>query len=558
MNRLNSKYILIGIIVVGGGLRIAGVLEGLPAVYNSTEQFLAKYTLKMAANRTLDPGFYIYPSLYQYFLLILYSIYYGAGLLFGIFQDSFDFAVQYLIDPSGIFLIGRVTNVCVSIFTIWIMYNLAKKIFSERLALLAASFIAFSYYIVVFSRYAIHEAFLIFFTVLALDRFWESLQTQSYKSLFYGGLFSGLAIASKYNAGFLVLGLILTVYFSYNRFNDRIHLRLLYAFVGLGIGFLLPNPFWLISPEKYLAGFGLVAEQMDISGVALNATIYLWEIEQVLTHELFLGVLFILSTVFALLKRNQFNWILLSVILPTFFYVGSWEKKGIDYLIICWPALILLATYQLSLYWKKIKENNSLTISITLIILLPLFLFNIYHTALVILPDTRQDASQWLLENMKSNDKIYYDKNGYDLKLIDIQRYTEYGAHAKFLNNEIKNRLNSHQDIKRNVNFVMSVEYLADLSADSVYKDSQTLNSAIRWKSLDEIIKEDVTWIIINSEFKRIYSSEQERDIPALQNNINAMRAFYTNLETIFHPVKVFKNNFWKDGPTILIYNIKH
>ncbi|MCK4558252.1 MAG: glycosyltransferase family 39 protein [Calditrichia bacterium] len=556
MNRLNDKYILTGIILLGALLRFGGIFEGLPAVYNSTEQFLAKYTLKMAANRTLDPGFYIYPSLYQYFLLMLYGIYYLFGLLFGIFQDSFDFAVHYLINPSGIFLIGRISSVCLSIISIWIIYNLAKKRFSGQLALLSASFMAFSYYILVFCRYAIHESFLIFFTVLALDRFWESLHNQPYKILFSAGLFSGLAIASKYNAGFLVFGLILSVYFSYRRFNDRIHLRLIYAFAGLFIGFLLPNPYWLISPEKYLSGFYMVTEQMNYGMLTERATIYMWEIEQILTHELLLGVLFIVSTVFALLKRNQYGLILLSIVLPTYLYVGSWDKKGIDYLLVCWPAFILLTTDYLNNYWKKIKVRSRLTIGIIFIVLFPLLLFNMYHTILLILPDTRQDASEWLLTNMGSKDKIYYDKNGYDLKLIDIRRYTEYGAHAKFLNNEIKDRLNSYKDLKRNVNFVMSVEYLVDLAEDSVFLDSQMLHSATRWKSLDEIIKEGVTWIVINIEFKQIYSGQQYKKVPESQKNIDAMRSFYSNLEKKYRPIKVIKNNFWRNGPEILIYNL--
>jgi len=183
MSRYKNKYILTAIILLGAFLRFSGIFEGLPAVYNSTEQFLAKYTLKMAANRTLDPGFYIYPSLYQYFLLVLYGIYYVAGLVLGIFRDSYDFAVHYLINPSGLFLAGRILNVCLSIISIWMMYNLAKKKFSEQLALLAASFMSFSYYLIVFSRYAIQESFLIFFTVLAFDRFWESLHNKSYKIL---------------------------------------------------------------------------------------------------------------------------------------------------------------------------------------------------------------------------------------------------------------------------------------------------------------------------------------------------------------------------------------
>ena len=61
----------------------------------------------MAADRTLDPGFYIYPAFYQYFLLAIYFLYYLIGLLLGIFQDSYDFAVQYLIIPTGIFFPGQ-------------------------------------------------------------------------------------------------------------------------------------------------------------------------------------------------------------------------------------------------------------------------------------------------------------------------------------------------------------------------------------------------------------------------------------------------------------------
>jgi hypothetical protein len=125
---------------------------------------------------------------------------------------------------------------------------------------------------------------------------------------------------------------------------------LIYAFAGLFIGFLLPNPYWLISPEKYLSGFYMVTEQMNYGMLTERATIYMWEIEQILTHELLLGVLFIVSTVFALLKRNQYGLILLSIVLPTYLYVGSWDKKGIDYLLVCWPAFILLTTDYLKHY----------------------------------------------------------------------------------------------------------------------------------------------------------------------------------------------------------------
>jgi hypothetical protein len=335
-------------------------------------------------------------------------------------------------------------------------------------------------------------------------------------------------------------------------------LRLLYALAGLFLGFLLFNPYWLISPEKYLDGFNIVSEQMKFSSRTESPINYLWEIQQILTHELILGVLFFISMIYALLKKDKFNLILISTVIPTFLYVGSWDKKGVDYLIVCWPTFILLTTDYLNNYWTKLETRKRIKAGIVFMIVFPLFLFNIYHMVLLILPDTRQDASEWLLSQIEPRDKIYYDKNGYDLGLIDIRRYTEYGVHAKFLNVEIKNRLDPYTDIKRNVNFVMSVEYLVDLSEDSVFMDRDNLYSATRWKNLNEIIEEGVTWIVINEDFKKINMGERAGQPPPSQNNIDIIRSFYSDLQKKLKPLKTFSMNFWRQGPEITIYKIEN
>jgi len=100
-----------------------------------------------------------------------------------------------------------------------------------------------------------------------------------------------------------------------------------------------------------------------------------------------------------------------------------------------------------------------------------------------------------LVRNMAKNKEVTVEERLralYDLQLIDIKRYTEYGVHAGTLNNEIKERLNAYIHIERNVPFISSIEYVADLLDNSMsFQDEQ---AAIRWKSLDEIISEGVTW----------------------------------------------------------------
>ena len=245
------KKSIFWIIVFAFILRIAGIFEGLPAIYNSTEHFLIKFTLKMAANKTLDPGFYIYPSFYQYLLVILYGVYFIVGFLLGIFKDSYDFAVQFLIDPSPLFIIGRLLSVIVSTSSVYFLYKLVEKISNYRAALIAAILLTVSYYSIHLGQLATQDTLLIFFTILAINKFWDSLEKQDTLHLFYSGVFTGLAIASKYNAGFLGLGLILTVYFSWKNQKNKLGQRIILSFLGLFISFFATNPYWIIAPEKH-------------------------------------------------------------------------------------------------------------------------------------------------------------------------------------------------------------------------------------------------------------------------------------------------------------------
>ena len=81
-------------------LRLPGVFDGLPAVYNSTEYLLAKTALNLGAQQTLDPGIYIYPTFYTYLMFLVYSLYFVLTYPFDVFENTYDFAIEFLIDPS--------------------------------------------------------------------------------------------------------------------------------------------------------------------------------------------------------------------------------------------------------------------------------------------------------------------------------------------------------------------------------------------------------------------------------------------------------------------------
>ena len=99
-------------------LRIPGIFDGLPAVFNPSEYFLSKIALSMGARLSPDPGFYGYPPFFSYFLLILYGGYYLLGHATGIFPDTEALAVKFLVDPDIFYILGRSASLLFMLVTV--------------------------------------------------------------------------------------------------------------------------------------------------------------------------------------------------------------------------------------------------------------------------------------------------------------------------------------------------------------------------------------------------------------------------------------------------------
>ena len=55
----------------------------------------------------LNPHFFEYPSLYLYFMLLLYGLYYLGWKYFNLSGSLDSIAPEYIRDPSTFYLIGR-------------------------------------------------------------------------------------------------------------------------------------------------------------------------------------------------------------------------------------------------------------------------------------------------------------------------------------------------------------------------------------------------------------------------------------------------------------------
>jgi dolichyl-phosphate-mannose--protein O-mannosyl transferase len=94
-------------------------------------------------------------------------------------------------------------------------YLLAKKLFnSTKVALLAAFFLTFDFLWFVHSRIALPEIFLAVFSLLACLFFWNYYQQKRNRDIILFSFFLGLALAVKWSAGFIFIGVVIFIVIS--------------------------------------------------------------------------------------------------------------------------------------------------------------------------------------------------------------------------------------------------------------------------------------------------------------------------------------------------------
>jgi hypothetical protein len=538
-------------------LRIPGVTDGLPAVYNSTEHFLARTVLSMGAAKNLDPGFYIYPTFYTYFLLILYGSLYLIGNLFGFFQTQYDFAVQFLINPSIIYIISRLINVFFSLLTIFITYRFLYKHASAFAANLAAVFMAISIYLIQFSGYATADTLMILFSTLTIIYLYKLSNTAEDKDIFYAGLFCGLAIAAKYNAGFLAAGLIAVVILKNRQQQVKLFSALGKSLAGIAVGFFATNPLWLIYPERFYQGWRIISSQMYQAVSAERGINFVWEITQIVQTEMVLGILFIVATVYFLSFREYQHYPAIIVILLTFVYVGTWTKKGVDYLFAVFPAWVILSAFFVDRVLHKQISQKYLRYILLALILIPSFVTSIYHFIIMVNPDTREEATEWIIASVRKDQSICYDNYHNDLGVFDIQRYISYGANADQIPQGVVQRLLPYSIDPRQVNFLPILVRNDTIKSKSANAYEEI---AVQYKrrDLDELLHLGTSYLITNERYYKGYISINLKDYPpGVQIGIRDVQNFYQRLHQQFKPLKVFEPDFWQKGPKLSIYDLK-
>lgn len=313
--RLDSNALSLLIIVILAGSMRAINLGAIG--FNSDEAVYSGQAAAIAQDETLSqffPVFRAHPLLQQFLI-----------------STAFTFSVSDVI--------GRGVSVLIGVLTVVLTYKLGAHLYSQRIGLFSALFLALMPYHVIVSRQVLLDVSMTFFAALTIYLLARYATSHSPPWLYAAGASMGLTFLAKETG--IVLIAAMYVFFALAPVV-RVSIRHLAASMGLMLLVIVPFPLTLL-----LAGGG---------GGDTSRQYLIWQFFRRPNHEWtfypltlpgVIGPLLLLLALYGLFAyRKESSWrevlLLAWIVVPVLFF-QAWPVKGFHYLLLISPAVALLA-----------------------------------------------------------------------------------------------------------------------------------------------------------------------------------------------------------------------
>ena len=326
-------------------LRLWGVRQGLPYVFNADEadHFLPR-AIEMFAQGSLDPHYFANPPGFTYLLHFLLGAWYGGGAG----------ALRALrLHPADVYTLGRVAAALLGTLALWLLYATGARLFSRAVALLAVAIEAVAFLPVFYSHLALNDVPTLAPLTLSLLGTAGVLRRGRARDYLLAGVGLGLACATKYTAGIVVLPLIAAAtvrYLDRDAGSARIALAgPLIAGVGALVAFLIANPYAALDYTSFHAELvhqsTLSSEAQGKLGAPRDGGLlyYLWSLTWGFG---WVPAVAALGGALAIWRRRpQLGWILVPAPLLFLAFMGLQGRYFGRWLLPIFPILSLLAAF---------------------------------------------------------------------------------------------------------------------------------------------------------------------------------------------------------------------
>lgn len=568
-DRSKNSQILFWVLAMAFVLRFAGIWYGLPGMYNSDEPFNVANALAYGAKASLEPTYFVYPAFYSYVLFAVYAMLFIGGRLTGMFESALDFGATYFLAPGSLFLTGRFLSVLLGVVTIWIVYVCGARFFSKRVGLFAASGLSLSYAHADLSHWILPEATLALMCALAIYAILRYHAQPSGAAIVVAGVLCGLAISTKYNAGFLFLPLLVMPL--WHRRKDSVAAAKHFG-MGVGalvIGFLVGSPYWLLAWADYWQALHYTVSHVN-TGMAghISQARFVWPLMALVRSDWSIGLLFTAALPYAIFQRSAKIWLLLLFVLPTLLFVGSWQRTGLHYVICLFPALAILTGFAVDSLFERMPSRKIRIVVIVLVCLPPfakITLQDIRYTQ----PDTRTLARSWIERSIPAQSMIAYENYVYGPNLYDAHRFLRREDEGELLPPALQQRLLAEEESRTSyhlVNLRTDARLRSLMASDSAnsHRVDNPYDAQLAATFLPELaaLKQvGVGYVVASSDnYDRYFDSKPPEQGTLLWQSYQNGREFYASLfqSEAVTLLAEFEQGYWNLGPTLRIYKLRN
>ena len=396
LSRLSELALLGSILTIGTALRFWNLDFGLPGnFFHPDELVKARVIERMVEGHTLDPNYFVHPTLLLYLTYAASSISQWFG-----YHGTWNWLYQTVFS-------GRVISAVAGTLSIGVVFALGKTLRDARTGLLAAAFFAVFPLHVQTSHYLKEDVLLLFWMLLSALFALKAGQEQRARYVYLSMLFAGIATSTKYT-GLLTLAfpasISLLAVRSWFIPSRKMLLHTIASTPLFFIGFGVCSPYCFINAAKFLGGLAKEHRHMtEGHETVVDPWSHYWS--YMFGHGLLPGMTpitaaaAIIACGWLLKSRKKDLWFLVAATLLFYLPAEYAKAKNIRYLVPCLP----FAAIGLAIVLNAFQTRTRYALA-ALLLAMPLAM-SAYRNASITY-DTREQMGDWMLANLPAGSSV--------------------------------------------------------------------------------------------------------------------------------------------------------
>lgn len=398
-------------------LRFWGISFGLPFFMHPDEQLYLPKALKILATRDLNPHYFLQPPLFTYIYSLVMGAYFFVGKAFGVFVSASDFKKLWFLDPISFFVIARSLSALLGTATCVVLYKIGRKLSGYSVGLISCALLGFCFLHVRDSHYAVVDVTRTFFMLMSFNYMVNILLKGQSKDYIMSGIFSGLAIAAKYDMGLLVFPLLISHWFYSAKTNVRNNKKIILSMFFCVTAFLIFCPWAILDYKAFFKDFFIQAGHSNVHWFgASEESSYTQYFKTIIWGYGAVPLIFVIFGIFSLWRDKKKLILILSF--PALFLLALGAKRlfFVRYAIPLIPYLCILSAYGIWAAGQHFKAKKAMISIFLLLSVLQGLIFSLRHDYLITQKDTRIIAREWIIKHIPAGSKIIIECYGPSLR----------------------------------------------------------------------------------------------------------------------------------------------